>query len=283
MLPRILILLMLLMMNSTITLRAENVLTNWKDDVQETGWETGATFATMTALGLSSWDWGSSKSFRWNPEGWFGEDTGSGGADKLGHAFTSYTITGILADRLIRKGRSPERASLSAALTTQAIMFYVEFFDAYSNDHGFSWEDCVMNLSGTGFAVARTIIPGLHDLVDYRMEYYPSGYNGFRPFSDYSGQKYLLALKLSGIDALSSTPLRFVELQGGYYTRGYSKKEAAVGLEASRHAYVGIGLNLGELLLGHRERREPELKNAGRMFFEYIQLPHTSLQSSKKL
>ena len=63
-------------------------LASWGEDVKAAKWETGVAVAGVTALGLTSWDWGSSKSFNFNPEGWFGKDTGSGGADKLGHAFT---------------------------------------------------------------------------------------------------------------------------------------------------------------------------------------------------
>ncbi|TNJ36258.1 hypothetical protein [Prosthecochloris vibrioformis] len=52
-----------------LNLRADNIFSNWTDGVQATGWETGAAFGTMTALGLFSWEWGSSTSFRWHPEG----------------------------------------------------------------------------------------------------------------------------------------------------------------------------------------------------------------------
>ena len=262
---------------------AENIFSDWSNDVQDTAWETGAAFGAMTALGLFSWEWGSSSSFRWQPEGWFGMDTGSGGADKLGHAYTSYMLTNILSDRLIRKDRSPGRAAISAAITTQLVMLYVEMFDAFSVDHGFAWEDCVMNLTGTGFAVARTVIPGMRDLVDYRMEYEPSGYKGFRPFSDYSGQKYIIALKLSGIDALARTPLRFLELHGGYYTRGFSKNEELEGLSPARYGFIGVGINFGALFFGSRKKPESELYNAGRLFFEHIQPPYTALHASEEL
>lgn len=256
-------------------------LTSWGEDVKATRWESGAAFAGVTALGLASWDWGSSKKFRTNPEGWFGADTGSGGSDKLGHAFTSYALTNVLADRLVRQGRSPERAALSAALTTQAIMLYVEVFDGLSNDHGFAREDVVMNLLGTGMAYVRTVNPKLRDTLDFRMEYERSGYKGFRPFSDYSGQKYLVALKLSGVDAFRNTPFRFLELQTGYYTRGFSKAERDDGIGRSRHGFVGVAVNLNEVFFGRRANQEPELKNAGRLFFEHIQIPYTAARSSK--
>jgi len=251
----------------------------WAEDIRSTRWETGATVAGVTALGIYSWDWGSSKRFRWNPEGWFGAETGSGGADKLGHAFTSYTLTNLLTDRLVRQGRSVERAGLSAALTTQAIMLYVEVFDAYSDDHGFSREDVAMNLLGSSLAYARAVYPALHDRLDFRMAYSPSGLRGFKPLSDYEGQKYLLALKLGGFESLRTTPLRFVELQAGYYARGFSEAAQARGDGRSRHTFVSLGLNLNELLFGRQADTEGEIKRGARMFFEHVQLPSgTSLK-----
>jgi len=259
--------------------QADYSFSSWTEDVKATKWETGAVVVGVTALGLTSWNWGSAKSFNFNPEGWFGEDTGSGGADKLGHAFTSYAITNVLADRLVRQGRSPSRAALSAAITSTAVMLYVEAFDGLSDDHGFAREDVVLNLLGTGLAYVRTVNPNVRDLVDFRMEYQPSGYKGFRPFSDYSGQKFLLALKFGGFNAMRETPFRFLEFQAGYYTRGFSKDERAEGIDKSRHSFVGVGLNLSELLFGRRPSQESELKNAGRMFFEHIQIPHTAARS----
>lgn len=81
-----------------------SVWADWRDDVQATRWETSAAVAGVTALGAYSWDWGSSKKFKMNSEGWFGDNTGSGGADKLGHAFSSYALNNVLTDRLVRKG-----------------------------------------------------------------------------------------------------------------------------------------------------------------------------------
>jgi hypothetical protein len=256
-------------------------LSTWVEDLKATRWESGAVFAGVTAQGIRSWNWGS-QSFHSQSERWFGQDTSSGGADKLGHAFTSYALVNVLADRLVRQGRSPQQAALSAALTSQAIMLYVEVFDGFSKDHGFAREDVAMNLLGAGLGYARTVNPKLRDLMDFRMEYESSGYKGFRPFSDYSGQKYLVALKLGGMEALRDTPLRFLELQAGYYTRGFSKAEQDAGLNRSRHTFVGVGLNVGELLFGRRTNQESELKNASRLFFEHIQLPHTAARTSRE-
>lgn len=267
----------------SLSAQEENSRSAWGEDIRETKWETLSVFAGITALGLLSWDWGSSKSFRWNPEGWFGTETGSGGTDKLGHAFTSYAITNVFADRLILKGRPPERAALSAALTTQALMLYVELFDGYSDDHGFAREDVIMNLLGSSLAYARTVSPAFRDLLDYRMEYQPSGYKGFRPFSDYAGQKYLVALKFGGFNSVRNSPLRFLELQAGYYARGFSEAERADGLTRTRYNFVGLGLNLSTLFFGHRDPRESGLKRAGRLFFDHIEIPNTALRSEREI
>jgi len=160
-------------------------------------------------------------------------------------------------------------------------MLYVEVFDGLSNDHGFAREDVVMNLLGTGLAYARTVNPNVRDLVDFRMENQSSGYKGYRPFWRYSGQKYLLALKLGRFKALRDTPFRYVRLQTGYSTWGFSKSEQANGLERSLNGFVGVGVNLNELLFGGRASEEVALKNAGRLFFEHIQISHTATRASR--
>lgn len=249
------------------------------EDAADIKLESAAVFTAVTAVGLFNWNWGSNNNFKTNPEGWFGKSTGSGGTDKLGHAYSSYAITNGLAESLIARGRNPSQAALTSALISQAIMLYVEVFDGYSDDHGWSSEDVTMNLLGSSFAYLRHTIPGMRDLVDYRMEYIPSGYTGFRPLSDYAGQKYLFAFKLSGLEALRDTPLRYFELQTGYYARGFSKAEQAEGMERLRYGFVGVGLNVSELILGRRKVDDSGWKHAGQVLIEHVQIPHTAART----
>jgi hypothetical protein len=104
-------------------------------------------------------------------------------------------------------------------------MTAVEIVDGFAVDHGFAREDMVMNALGAGFSVLRSTIPGLKEKVDFRLQYFPSPDSSFRPLSDYMGQRYLLAVKLAGFETLEQTPLRYFELQGGYFARGFSKRE----------------------------------------------------------
>lgn len=248
---------------------------NLGEDFNAIPLEFWSAFTGITVIGIRNWDWGSS-SFHFQDEGWFGMDTGSGGIDKLGHAFTAYGFTNTFADGLIVQGVERRRAATSGAVLSQALMMYVEIFDGFSEDHGFAREDVVMNLSGTTLAWFRQAYPRVGALVDYRQEYYPSGYKGFNPVGDYAGMKYLFAFKLAGIEQWRATPLKYVELHAGFYTRGFSKAEKDDGLTRTRHDYIGVGVNLNELLLGQRTGKESLVRRTSRYVLEHYQLPYMS-------
>jgi hypothetical protein len=261
---------------------AEGLTDHWQDMWQDTRalrWESGLLVGGTAVIGLRDWNWGSQPTFNTRNEGWFGPDTDSGGTDKLAHAYSAYFMTNGLAEQLQRQGRSSERAALSATLLTQAVLLGVELFDGYSVNYGWSNQDVVMNLLGSGAAYLRQTQPKLRERIDVRLEYRPSGYRGFSPVGDYAGQKYLVAFKLSGLDATRDSPLRYLELHAGYYARGFSPEEVADGRSRSRQGFVGIGLNLNALLWGARHPNEPPTQRYGRLFFEHIQMPATAFHA----
>lgn len=243
-------------------------------DVALVHWDASATFGGVSLIGFTRWNWGSS-SFRLQSEGWFGENTAYGGVDKLGHLYSAYTMTNVFAERMVNEGADPASAALSGTILAQGITLYIEIFDGLSNEHGFAWEDEVMNLLGGGLAYLRQRYPAVKEAVDYRLEYERSGYKGYDPLSDYAGQKYLLALKLAPLCPC----LSYLELQAGYYAHGFTDAEIAHGVEMRRQGFVGVGLNFSRLLFGAREGHEELGRRAGRFFFEHIQLPQTSLRS----
>lgn len=249
------------------------------EDTRAVKWETGLLLGATLAFGSKNWNWGSSRSFKTSSEGWFGPETESGGADKLGHAYSAYLITNGLTEQLLRQGRSPEQGALTSLLITQALLTGIEILDAYSVDHGWSTEDFVMNLLGSGAAYWRHVTPGARDKLDFRLEYTPTAYKGGNPISDYAGQKYLLALKLSGFSATRETPWRYLELQTGYYTRGFSREEQLEGLSRRRRGFIGIGLNLSELLFGQRAGNESGALRGGRFLLEHLQLPSSAART----
>ncbi|MGE3747267.1 MAG: hypothetical protein AB7G25_16405, partial [Sphingomonadaceae bacterium] len=91
----------------------------------------------------------------------------------------------------------------------------------------------------------------------------------------FSEQKYLVALQLSGFKGLEESPLRFIELQSGYYVNDF-KPGGGAGAAArnpKRHFFVGISLNLQEIFFKtHRSR----LSRWAWTALNYVQIPYTA-------
>ena len=224
--------------------------------------------------------------FHVNNEGWFDLDTPNGGADKLGHAYSSYVSTRLMTQGFKWAGYSRQRAAKLAGLTTGAVMLGVEVMDGFTVEYGFSKEDLVMNLSGVGIGTLLELYPQWDDVFDIRFLYWRSDHAkqlGERdPISDYSGQTYLLVTKASGIPALRDHQfLRYFELAIGYGSRGYQptpgKYEPQFPKE--RNLYYGISINLSQLLndfmFGADKLSRSQYVTEG--ILEYIQVPGTAL------
>jgi hypothetical protein len=226
------------------------------------------------------WQDGNTGEFKIVKEGWFGQDTYAGGADKLGHFFMNYASSRIVAHALMWAGNDKDRAVNLGALTTLGAMTVVEIIDGYSKRWGFSREDALMNVIGAGAAVLMERHPALDRLVDFRLQYKrPSNQPNFDPFDDYSGQTYIVALKASGIPALREhRALRYVELVAGYGTRNFpGNRPNILDPNRTRNVYAGISLNLSEVLgrtvfNNSPDSRARKLTNA---VFEFVQPPGT--------
>ncbi len=199
----------------------------------------------ITAWGVSQWGW-----FKHSPvakrEGWFGADTPSGGADKTGHLYMSYVLSELFMADFRRHGvRNPEK---KAALSAMAAMTLVEIGDATSDKFGLSSEDLIADALGVAASWWLGTNPVWRNRIDLRMEYWPSnGYNVKNDaVSDYSGMKHLIALRADGFQRFSESPLKFLELQAGYYTRGFRTFDDQT--TATRHTYIGLGISLPSLL-----------------------------------
>lgn len=199
------------------------------------------TTMAISTWGISQWGW-----FKHSPvakrEGWFGKDTHAGGADKTGHFYMSYILSELFLADFKRHGvQQPEK---KAALSALAAMTLVELGDATSDKFGFSSEDLIADALGVAASWWLGSNPAWNDRIDVRMEYWPSnGYNMKNDaVSDYSGMKHLVALQADGFRSLRDTPLKWLELQAGYYTRGFRTFDNQS--KPSRHTYVGLGISL---------------------------------------
>lgn len=228
------------------------------------------------------WKDGFTGDFRSVNEGWFGQHTYAGGADKLGHFYMNYAGTRLFARAFASAGNTPEQALVLAATMILGTMSAVEVVDAYSKRWRFSKEDAVVNALGAGTAILFEKYPALDRLVDLRFHYRRSAAGGdsFDPFGDFSGQTYVVALKASGVDALRERGLlRYLEFGLGYATRNYEDKRPVAGRPA-RRVYAGVSLNLSELLGRTAFKEVPPQRRIRRLSdtaLEYIQVPGTAV------
>lgn len=239
-------------------------------------WELGGVLAYMTAYNAVKIKDVGLHSFRFSDEGFFGDGTFSGGMDKVNHAFNAYLLSDIFYHRIARKtGNAPGSAATAAALGF-GIQFYSEFFDGIKNSSGWSWNDVGFNALGAGFSYLRNTTPGLKDKLDFRIEIKPNGrFYTFTGGEHYAQQRFLLAVQLAGFPKLHDGPLRFVELHAGYYTKGFTAKERARGDRRDQRPFIGIGLNLNELLFRHAKSRAAR---AASSVLDYVEVPYTSVR-----
>jgi len=240
---------------------------------KELKWELGGLSSAILYLGLKEWEWGSS-SFKFNDEGWFGINTGSGGADKLGHLYSTYLMNEFLTNRLYHKTGNLNDAALKGAIFSGGLMLLVEAFDGVSSDHGFSYEDLIMNSMGIGISYLKNTVPGLRNKLDLRVEYHRSQGDTGHPITDYSGYNYSAVLKLGGFKSLRTTPLKYVELQLGYHAEGFKKDDRPFLDKKKAEVYAGIGLDLSQVFFKPlKTQTDSELVDYADTFFRYYQMP----------
>jgi hypothetical protein len=255
-------------------------------DVRTRVFLTASVLAVATYGGIKWWSSGFTRDFRTQTEGWFGEGTPKGGADKLGHAFGTYTGVRAGAHALELIGNSRDDALKLATATSLAIFTGIELLDGFSKNYKFSKEDAIANAAGAGLGWVLQKYPQLDALADFRLYYRQSpeakAEGKWEPFADYNGQKYLLVFKASGVPRLDAHPvLRYLELAFGYGVRGYDPP----GTVRSRHLYAGVALNVSRVLddTVFRDRRESLLRKETGLFLELFQLPGTVVLANHKL
>ncbi|MGH8809064.1 MAG: DUF2279 domain-containing protein [Noviherbaspirillum sp.] len=235
------------------------------------------------------WQNGFDSGFHTASEGWFGQNTYAGGADKFGHLYMTYAVTRLFSRAYEWAGNTPDASLRMAAVMTLSAFTAVEILDGMTQKWRFSKEDAIMNAVGVGAALLLEKNPAIDRVLDLRLQYWPSPENrhNFDPFGDYSGQTYLLVAKASGIPALREHHwLRYLEFAVGYGSRGYGDPQSAVNSERSRNVYVGISLNLSEVLRDSVFRHSFEPSRPQRFtetFLEYVQVPGTAALHAHRL
>jgi hypothetical protein len=240
---------------------------------------------------LAWWRGAPPDQFEWIKDGWFGESTYAGGADKLGHFYACHLETRAIAG-ILEEGGWPARTSTYAgAALTMGTFYVIEMRDGFST--GFSVNDMISNAVGTATGVLFREVPLIDKLFDTRVEYIPSpGYSkhfkkkGFNFSEDYTGMTYLLAWHLSSLPVIEQLPgpLRFMDLVLGYNARNYRPKVADPHVTKYQDTFIGISLNLqrvvDELWMGRHPRWGESASRTHRFTHfatEFLNVPYTSL------
>lgn len=201
--------------------------------------------------------------FKWGGDGtFFGSRTYAGGADRLGHVWSTMSLARGGAELLAQwGGYDRTKANLISTALAETLFIGVEVRDGFFFE--FSFNDLIGDTSGALLGFALSQWSRLDELIDFRVEYIPSemylrklegtspcpygGCSRWNIAEDYSGQTYLLAFHLGGIHALRDMRYggwsRFVDVTLGFDTRNY-KPTPDPDLKGGPHQDIFIGVSL---------------------------------------
>jgi len=235
--------------------------------------------ASVTGSALNSFLDNGGKSFHFHSEGWFGEHTKLGGADKAAHFVDYYIISRELTFLYAKLGYSTT-ASRWLGFGVAALTGLTTEIGDGTNQYGFSYEDLIADVTG---AATATLVQafGIDDLVGFR--------HGFiLPAEtrtccqehglgrDYSNEIYTGDFKFAGLArrlGWNIGPLKYLLLSVTYGSKGYPK-----GTIETRERQVGIeiGLNFPEILDDLGARRDRWWGYVAHMVLDNIRFPFTA-------
>jgi len=233
-------------------------------------------------------------------DGWFGVRTYAGGADKLGHAWATMVLARGGFQVLTKGGWHRNHAALASAVLAEGLFLAVEIKDYFYYE--FSPGDFTMNTLGALAAVAFDLSPRLDELVDFRVQWWPSDQyrhnlldrdspcamhvkgqpscSRLNVAEDYSGETYLLALHLGAIDPIRRLPYgvvsKFVDLSLGFKSRNYKPPPTLMPEPVTRTQELFIGLSFNvQGLVDHLLPQQSTLRKVGHGVFEVLTPPLT--------
>jgi len=240
--------------------------------------------------------------FKWGGDGWLGDTTYAGGADKFGHAWATMSLARGGTELLNQWGGFDRYSSAAISTGLAELLFLgVEVKDGFYYE--FSFSDATGDTLGALIAFATSVWPRLDELIDYRVQYWPSdmylrkvdgsspcpsgGCSRWNIAEDYSGETYLLAFHLGGIHALRDmkygTWSRFIDIAVGFDSRNYKPTpDPQLMLTPRQQVFVGLTLNaqglFDWLLEGSSSRPARVTRKITHGLFEIFNLPFTTLR-----
>lgn len=233
-------------------------------------------------------------------DGLFGRGTYAGGADKLGHAWATMVLARGGTAALRAGGWQRTRSAIVSALLSESLFFAVEVKDYYYFE--FSPGDFAFNTLGALAAIAFDTWPRLDELLDYRVEYWPSDQYRYnltnsdspctkrepgRPScsrwnvaEDYSGETYLIALHLGAVHGLRDLRWgswsRYVDVDVGFRARNYKPPPTLEHMAVLRTQTLFFGISLNaQAIIDRLLPTTSTLRKVGHGVFEVVTPPLT--------
>ncbi len=239
----------------------------------------GTLVLTPVAGWLTWWSVEKKVPFNFANEGWFDQDTYTGGADKANHMVAGYIGQHALDWAYRQTGQPPEKARWWALGTVALTGLAIEAGDGITV-YGASWEDGVSNVLGAGLALFVTA-KGLDDTVGLRMgqvryDIPPPCCRAYGYGSDYSKWVQSADVKLAGLlPRLGAEPglARFLLVSLTYGTKGYRFSPEEV---RERNLGIDLGLNLPEILRAIGVRDGTWWGKSLLAFVTFVRIPWTA-------
>ncbi len=240
----------------------------------------GASAAVVALLGVWAVDaWWSDglKPFSWRDAGAFGQDTYAGGADKTGHAYSSYLMTHFTYGLYRALGMSKTHAAWWGAGATFLVSNWVELIDGFT-EFGFEAGDVVANSFGVALGLLTKLSPTAASLIGFRISYVPSpdflqnDKSVLKWINDYTGMTYYLDVKGKGVfELMDRDPglLRYVQAGVAFNTDQYSPVKRWE--ERRRNFGIHVGVSMSEVLRSWGDGDEGVEPIA--TFFDYYAVP----------
>jgi uncharacterized protein YfiM (DUF2279 family) len=205
--------------------------------------------------------------FRIHREGWFGDKTVNGGADKASHLVDYYIVASLFEDAYKMIGYSDKKAILLGLSLAVATGLANEVSDGFTR-HGFSWEDLAMDSAGA-VAASLVSVTRTRDLFGMRTSHLPG--------PNYGHDVYSADFKFSGLGqrlGVNLGPLRWLLFSVTYGSKGYREKS---GIEKQRQLGLEVGLNLQQVLFDLKVTRSTWWGYALHVVGDNVRFPFTAV------
>jgi hypothetical protein len=230
-----------------------------------------STVIPVTAIGAVTANslvaYNTNHSFRVHKEGWFGEKTVNGGADKASHLTDYYIVASLFEDAYKMIGYSEKQAILMGLGLAIATGLANEVSDGFTR-HGFSWEDLAMDSAGA-VAASLVSVTRTRDLLGMRTSHLPG--------PNYGNDVYSADFKFSGLGqrlGVNLGPLRWLLFSVTYGSKGYRDK---TGIDQQRQLGLEIGLNLQQVLFDLKVTRDTWWGYALHVVGDNVRFPFTAV------